>query len=154
MSDDLDPDSVLAGRRIKQLRTERNWSRMDLAKATGYDPKSAKGGLSDTRLANYERGFRQIGIAEAKVLGAALSVSPSYLMGFTNLRESLTLQERELVRDFRALPENDRETFFREIKVRSLPYRSPVSNERLGKAWAAPSDPAPAPKKQAARARK
>lgn len=138
MSEKLDPHSVLSGKRIKTLRDERGWSRMDLAKATGYDPATGAGGLSDTRLANYERGIRQPGLAEIMLLSDVFLVAPAFIAGFTPVRFRLSPQERELVTDFRALPENEREALFRTITVKSLPYRKPVPAERFAETWAPP----------------
>lgn len=150
MSEKLDPYSVLAGQRIKLLRDERNWSRMDLAKASGYNPATGAGGLSDTRLANYERGIRQPGLAEIMLLADVFLVAPAYIAGFTPIRFRLSPQERELVTDFRALPENEREALFRTITVKSLPYRKPVRAERFAETWTPP----PAVTRQAKTAQK
>lgn len=57
--------------------------------------------LSPSRLSNYEQGIRMIGVKEA------------------------------LLRNFRALPEKDRNAYARRIEVLALAYREPVPDERL-----------------------
>jgi len=136
--------SQVAGARISALRKERAWSRMELARLTGYDPATGEGGLSDTRLANYERGIRQIGLEEAMVLADVFLVSPAFIVGFTSIRFRLTPQERELITDFRSMPEVERESLFRTVQVRSLSYRSNASASKAMAQWALDSPP-PAP---------
>lgn len=135
--------SQVAGARISGLRKERQWSRMELARLTGYDPATGKGGLSDTRLANYERGIRQIGLEEATLLADVFLVSPAYIVGFTPIRFRLTPQERELIQDFRSMPESERESLFRTVQVRSLSYRSNAAANKSMAQWTLSTPPPP-----------
>jgi hypothetical protein len=43
----------------------------------------------------------------------------------------MTPQERDLMRNFRALPEKDRNEYSRRIEVLAMAYREPVPDERL-----------------------
>lgn len=43
----------------------------------------------------------------------------------------MTVQEQELLKNFRALPERDRNDYARRIEVLALAYREPVPDERL-----------------------
>ncbi len=43
----------------------------------------------------------------------------------------MTPQENQLLRDFRALPENDRADYSRRIGVLAMAYKEPVPDERL-----------------------
>jgi transcriptional regulator with XRE-family HTH domain len=92
--------AVRAGNRLKSLRIDRGWTQRELSLKTD-------GKLSSSRIANYEQGTREIGILEAEILGKALYVQPAYVMGVTSLRHPLSPAEEELVRNFRALPENE-----------------------------------------------
>lgn len=127
---------VRAGNRIRSARTDRNWSQQTLSEKTG-------GKLSSSRIANYEQGTREVGIQEAEILAKALNVQPGYLMGVTKLKTALSPAEEELVRNYRALPENHRDEYFKRIESLALAYRTPVPDERLGTKWHAPETPDP-----------
>ena len=125
--------AVRAGARLRSVRTERGWTQRELSERTG-------GKLSSSRIANYEQGLRELGIQEAEILGKALHVQPGYLMGVTSLKDPLSPLEEELVRNYRALPENERANYFKRIEALALAYRTPVADERLGEGWQAPQD--------------
>jgi transcriptional regulator with XRE-family HTH domain len=127
---------IRAGGRIKTARAERGWSQRELSEHT--DNK-----LSSSRIANYEQGTREIGIQESEILGKALRVQPGYLMGVTTLKIPLNELEEELVKNWRVLPENERESYFKRIEALALAYRTPVADERLGDKWQAPQQPQP-----------
>ncbi len=122
---------VRAGQRIKSCREDRNWSQRELSENT-------KGKLSSSRIANYEQGIRELGIQEAEILGDALKIQPAYLMGITALKTPLSPAEEELVRNYRALPENERDSYFKRIEALALAYRTPVTDEQMGPGWTAP----------------
>lgn len=113
-----------SGRRLKAAREFKKWTLEELSKRTG-------GLLSTSRLGNYEQGTRQIGIQEALALSGVLSVQPSHLLCVDVGEEDMTPQETELLRNFRALPERDRNDYARRIEVLALAYREPVPDERL-----------------------
>lgn len=117
---------VESGRRLKAKRTRLNLTLDELSKKVG-------GGLSASRLSNYEQGLRQIGIAEALALYKHLGVTAAHLLCVDVADEEgeMTAQELELLRNFRALPEKDRVDYFRRIAALSLIYREPVADERL-----------------------
>lgn len=123
---------VRAGNRIRTARSDRGWSQRELSHKTGNK-------LSPSRIANYEQGTRELGIQESEILGKALNVQPGYLMGVTKLKSALTPVEEELVRNYRALPENERDNYFKRIEALALAYRTPVADERLGDKWQAPT---------------
>jgi transcriptional regulator with XRE-family HTH domain len=129
--------AVRAGRRVRATREDRNWTQKKLSDETG-------GKLSPSRIANYEQGTRELGIQEAEILGKALHVQPGYLMGVTSLYNPLTPWEEELIRNLRALPENERSSYFRRIEALALAYRAPVADEALGPGWTAPKSVPPA----------
>jgi transcriptional regulator with XRE-family HTH domain len=126
--------AVRAGGRVRDTREARGWVQRELAEKTGSK-------LSASRIANYEQGIREMGIQEAEILGKALGVQPGYLMGVTALKTPLTPIEEELIRNYRALPENDREAYFRRIEALALAHRTPVPDEDLGVGWKAPPPP-------------
>jgi len=126
------------GRRIKAAREKKGWSLEDLSRET-------KGALSKSRIGNYEQGIRMPGPAEANTLAAALGVDAAYLLC---LQQVFTLQAIEMIRNFMALPERDRNDYFRRIEVLALAYRQPVPDEKLGDGWKAPKlDKLPAPRR-------
>lgn len=123
---------VRSGNRIKSARADRGWSQRELSEQTGNK-------LSSSRIANYEQGTREVGIQEAEILGKALHVQPGYIMGVTTLKTPLNPIEEELVKNWRVLPENERESYFKRIEALALAYRTPVADERLGDKWQAPA---------------
>jgi transcriptional regulator with XRE-family HTH domain len=109
------------GRRLAERRTEFGWSLEELSRRT-------QGILSKSRLGNYEQGTRTPGPMEANILGEVLKVDAAYLMC---LQQSFTKQELDLLRNFRALPEKDRNDYQRRIGALAMIYREPVADERL-----------------------
>lgn len=117
------------GRRIKAAREKGGWSLAELATRT-------KGRLSKSRIGNYEQGTRMPGPEEANILAAALGVDAAFLMC---LQQVFTHQAIELMRNFMALPEKDRNDYFRRIQALALVYREPVPDEKLSPGWDATS---------------
>lgn len=109
------------GRRIAAERNRCGYSLEELSHRT-------QGILSKSRISNYEQGTRMPGPQEAIALATALGCDAAYLMC---LQSTFTRQELELVRDFRALPERDRNDYFRRISVLALAHKEPVADERL-----------------------
>lgn len=72
-----------------------------------------------------------LGPKESLALSAVLGVTPSHLLCVDVQEDEMTPQELELLRDFRALPERDRNEYSRRIQVLALAYREPVPDERL-----------------------
>lgn len=68
------------------------------------------------------------GPAEANLLANALGCDAAWLMC---LQQSFSKQELELLRNFRALPERDRNDYQRRIEVLALAYKDPVPDEKL-----------------------
>ena len=93
------------GRRIAEEMERRAWSLEDLSRATN-------GLLSKSRIGNYTQGTRMPGPAEANLLANALGCDAAWLMC---LQQSFSKQELELLRNFRALPERDRNDYQRRI---------------------------------------
>jgi transcriptional regulator with XRE-family HTH domain len=115
-----------AGRRLKKAREAKNWTLRELS-------TQLRGILSESRLSNYEQGTRMIGVEEALALYRALGVQPSYLLCVDVEEDDMTPQETALLRNYRALPEKDRNDYSRRIEVLALAYMEPVPDERLSK---------------------
>lgn len=113
-----------AGRRLRAARTAKRLTLEELSARVGKL-------LSASRLSNYEQGLRMIGVQEALALYPHLGVEPSYLLCVDVGEDDLTAQENELLRNFRALPEKDRNDYSRRIEALSLVYREPVPDEKL-----------------------
>lgn len=80
--------------------------------------------LSQPRISNYEQGLRQIGPREAILLARVLHVDAAYLLCVEE--QSMTEQERELLRSFRVLPENERNRLLRETQAKALLHKEPA----------------------------
>ena len=116
------------GRRLKDARESKGLSLEELSRRT-------KPRLLKSRIGNYEQGIRTPGPLEANVLAEALDMDAAYLMG---LQQAMSKQELDLLRNFRALPENERSDYARRIGVLALAYREPVPDERMGAGWKVP----------------
>lgn len=114
------------GARIRKAREDRKWSQAELARETGDL-------LSDTRIGNYEVGFRMPGPAEVVILGRALGVKPSYLMALEDSQVQITPQEEALIRNWRTLSERDRMDVFRSLETKALQNRDPVADHKVAK---------------------
>ena len=125
-----------AGRRLQAARQKKGLTLDALSKAT-------KGLLSKSRLGNYEQGIRMIGVEETLALAPVLGVNPAHLLCVDEEDGEMTPQEKDLLRDFRALPENDRADYSRRIGVLAMAYKEPVPDERLHKSGFAKKRPAP-----------
>jgi transcriptional regulator with XRE-family HTH domain len=119
------------GRRLKAARQAKKLTLQGLS-------KQMRGVLSASRLGNYEQGTRAMGTPEALAIGQALEVNPSYLLCVETDEGDMTAQEQELLRNFRALPENERGSYARRISVLALAYKEPVGDERIPESFTSP----------------
>lgn len=113
-----------AGRRLKKARIDKKLTLGELSKRTG-------GVLSTSRLGNYEQGTRMIGIEEALALRVPLGVKAAHLLCVDTDEGDMTAQEENLLKNFRTLPERDRNEYDRRIEVLAFAYREPVPDEKL-----------------------
>ena len=113
-----------SGRRLKAARRKKGWTLEELSRRTG-------GLLSVSRLGNYEQGTRQIGVRESLALAPVLGVQQSHLLCADGDDGDMTQQELELLKNYRALPERDRNDYSRRIEVLAMAYKEPVPDERL-----------------------
>jgi transcriptional regulator with XRE-family HTH domain len=128
-----------AGRRLRASRSDKKLTLADLSKAV-------RGVLSPSRISNYEQGTRMLGVEEALALAPILGVQAAFLLCVDKTEEGdLTKQEEELLRNFRALPENERGSYARRIGVLALAYKEPVADEKLNQNWQAPKRKRSAP---------
>ena len=126
------------GRRIRQARERmgpKGWTLRELARAT-------KGKLSGSRISNYEQGARLPGPSEAIILAEALQESAAYLMCLDQ-GSDMSAEEAELLRNWRALPERERNDYARRIAALALVYKDAVPDEKLP-GWDASKRPKPA----------
>jgi len=117
-----------AGLRLKAARKAKGLTLVELSARVG-------GILSPSRLSNYEQGIRTLGIDEALALRTVLGVSPAHLLCVDTEEGDMTPQEVELLQNFRALPERDRNDYSRRIGVLALAYKEPVPDEKLSGKW-------------------
>jgi transcriptional regulator with XRE-family HTH domain len=113
-----------SGKRLSKAREAKKWTLRELSQSLG-------GLLSPSRLSNYEQGIRRLSQREALALASVLNVQASYLLCIEVEEEEMTAQEQELLRNFRALPEKDRNAYARRIEVLALAYKEPVPDEKL-----------------------
>lgn len=109
-------------KRIRAARMDAGLTLRKLAEATDNI-------VSISRLNNYEHGTRMPGPAEAVLLGEALGIRPAYFLGVDDVQIPITPAEEALVRNWRALPENERMDVFRQLEVKAMRYRDPVQNQ-------------------------
>lgn len=114
------------GARIAAARTEKGWTLKELAAKTN-------GKLDPNRISNYETGFRMPKPAEIVTLAKALGKRPAYMMCLEDAQLPITPQEETLIRNWRALPENERMDWFRKIDARAMTYRDPAPDHRVAK---------------------
>lgn len=93
--------------------------------------KLTSGVLSASRISNYEQGLRLPKPQDALILGKALGVAPSYLLCI-DAEDEMLPEEQDLLRNWRALPENERRAYGRRIQALALVYRDAVPDEKLG----------------------
>lgn len=125
------------GSRIRELRDLKGWSLMDLERRTAeLAQKHKEPGLQLTksRLSNYEQGIRMAGPFEATVLGMVFEEAPAHILCLDDQMPALSKKEADLIRNIRALPENQREEYLERIANLALAYRKPVSDERVTQA--------------------
>lgn len=114
-----------SGRRLQAARKDKGWTLEELSRRTG-------GLLSVSRLGNYEQGTRMLGVMESLALSGVLGVKAAHLLcADGDGEDDMTPQEVELLRNFRVLPEKDRNDYSRRIEVLAMAYREPVPDERL-----------------------
>lgn len=114
-------------KRIKMAREERGWKLRELAQATDNI-------VSISRLNNYEHGARMPGPAEAVLLGEALGKRPAYFLGVDDVQLPISSEEESLIKNWRALPENERMAIYRGLEVQALRYRDPAQNQTVARA--------------------
>ena len=132
------------GRRIKAARRSGGMTLHDLSRATN-------GVLSPSRISNYEQGLRLPGPQEALILAKALTTSAARLMCLDG-EVGMTEDEATVLRNWRALPEKDRNDYARRIEALAMVYREPVSDERIG-AYANPHKYPPKARRSPTRSR-
>lgn len=116
-----------SGKRLRAAREAKGLTLQELSKRLG-------GLLSPSRLSNYEQGTRMLGVPESLALHTVLGVQPSHLLCVNVGDEDMTPQEIELLRNYRALPERDRNDYSRRIEVLAMAYKEPVPDEKLSMA--------------------
>src|SRR5574337_1148517 len=114
----------LVGERIRQARMRKGWRAKDVLAAMGHQ-------WDASRLSNYEAGARIMENWEAQLLANVLGVRASWLLCLDEGQLVLTPEEEQLLRYWRALPENERAAVATEVEVKALRYLKPVSDERL-----------------------
>lgn len=118
------------GARIRQARAREQLTLKGLA-------KRLNGLLKANAISMYENGQREPGVKEAVALAKALNDSAAYLLCVAE-EDEMKKQELELLRNFRALPEKDRNDYARRIAAIAMIHREPVPDERLAD-WKAPT---------------
>jgi transcriptional regulator with XRE-family HTH domain len=83
-----DAIAVERGARLKRARKAKDWTQDQLARRTGWAPDRPTGGLSPSRIANFEQGTRRIGHEEAAVFESVFQVPAAYFMVLLDHREA------------------------------------------------------------------
>lgn len=114
-----------SGRRLRlarQLAGYRTMGELSDATANRY---------SETRLSNYETGFRALPTHVAQDLGRVLNCSPAWLLCLDEAAEALSPEEAELLREFRAADTRGRTIIRRVADVVAATYRAEADTEQL-----------------------
>lgn len=117
------------GRRLKNARSDLRLTLREVSEKT-------RGQISPSRLSNYEQGLRLLKQREAIALAPVLGVNAAWLLCVEGTE--MTAEELELLRNWRALPENERRQYARRIEVLALAYREPVADERVARTITTP----------------
>lgn len=112
------------GRRLAQARADKGWSLRDLEKASG-------GIFNKSTVGNYEQGTRTPDPWDARALAELLGVRASYLMCLEETQIVPTVEEEKLLRNWRALPENERAETARRLEVQAIRYRTAIPDEKV-----------------------
>lgn len=127
---------LIATRLVKAMQA-RTMSLAELATATG---------LAVSRIGNYRTGLRLMKPWDAKVIAAALGIGPAFLLGIEDPAEE------RLIRNWRALPENERERIAAKLDTEAMAYRGDaIPDHRLGHLSAAGKPQASKPARKSAK---
>jgi len=113
---------IQIGERLRSARNRLGKSLEEICMLTGRKIKKST-------LGNYENGKRMPGPNEIVILAKVLKENPAYLMCIES--GEMTEQEIDLLRNFRSLPQRDRDDYFRRIEALGMLYREPTPDERL-----------------------
>lgn len=120
------------GERIRKARDALNLSLEQLSRKTVV--------LSPSRISNYEQGLRLPKPQQILILSKALSTSPTYLMCLDE-ENDVSVEEAQLLRDWGALPENERRSYAKRISALALVYKETVPDERVADSYDKPKKP-------------
>lgn len=112
------------GARLQELRDLKGWSLEQLARET-------RDRLKKSRISNYEQGTRLPGPEEASILGEALGEAPAHILCLDDDMPALSKLEADLIRNLRALPENERAQYADRIAALASAYKKPVPDKRV-----------------------
>ena len=87
MADD-DAIAQERGTRLKECRKAHGWTQEELAIETGWTHKVPAGGLSPSRIANFEQGTRRIGHEEAECFQKVFGIPAAYFMAMLDRQEA------------------------------------------------------------------
>lgn len=117
------------GKRIQAAREEKGWT---------LDQLEAKTGLASRRISNYETGYRLPKPQELVTLASAMGKRPAFLACLDDSQLPISPLEEKMVRNWRALPERDRMSFFRKLDQLAMTYRDPVSDQTVERSLGRP----------------
>lgn len=110
------------GNRIREARDEAMLTLEQVSEKT-------HGVLKPSRINNYEKGIRLLKPQEALLLAGVYRKEAAWLMCLEG--GDMTDQERDLLNNWRALPENYRNDYARRIQALALVYKEPAPDERV-----------------------
>jgi transcriptional regulator with XRE-family HTH domain len=91
-----EPVAKEMAKRIRDQRKAREWTQLDLAKATGWVESDAddgaSSGYSPSRIGNYEQGTRRLGIEEAELFGRTFDLPAAYFLTVIDEHEARVIQ--------------------------------------------------------------
>lgn len=114
----------MIGERIQKARKAKDWTLGQLHAQLGFHRTSSS-------LGNYEAGLRLPPPWEAQLLATALGVTASYLLCLDEESSVLSPEAKKLLRNWNALPENERFEVARKIEIQAVRYRKTVAPEEI-----------------------
>lgn len=112
------------GNRLRKAREDKGWSLREMSAISG-------GAYPKSTISNYEQGQRTPDPWDAKALAELLGIKAGYLMCLEEIQLVISQDEEKLLRNWRALPENEREGIARKLEVAAIRYRKAVPDSAV-----------------------
>jgi transcriptional regulator with XRE-family HTH domain len=117
----------LAGARLREAREAHGLSQAELSE----EVKKLDGSISPSAIGNYEQGTRMFKLQQATLFGKVLGVAPAFLLLAEGEDVHLSDEEVALIKNYRAIPLEDRNTVEKLVtslsRTSGAPPKGPAS---------------------------